>query len=91
MKRSLPVSALLTGLMALPGIGLAPPAAGQSQQQAAEVRAFPAEMPAAVEAEIRRLARAEELDAFGMQDLERRLARMMQERLAGILKRAGQE
>ena len=87
MKRTLPMSALITGLLAMPGMGLAPPAAGEAQQRAAEVRAFPAEMPAAVEAEIRRLAGAEELDAYGMQDLERRRAREMAERLAGILRK----
>jgi len=87
MKRTLPMSALITGLLAMPGMGLAPPAAGEAQPRAPMVRAFPAQMPAAVAEEIRRLARAEELDAFGMQGLQRRMALRTQERLAGILRK----
>ena len=91
MKRTLPMSALITGLLAMPGMGVAPPTAGEARQRAAEVRAFGAEMPAAVAAEIRRLARAEELDAFGMRGLQRRMALRMQERLAGILQKRREE
>jgi len=91
MKRTLPMSALISGLLAMPGMGLAPPTAGEAQQRAPIVRTFPAEMPAAVADEIRRLTQEENLDAFGMQELQRRIARDMQQRLAGFLKKPRQD
>ena len=85
MKRNLPMSALITGLLAMPGMGLAPPAVGESQSRSPSVQAFPAQMPGAVAEAMRRIARGELLDAYGMQGLQRRIALRMQQRLADLL------
>ncbi len=86
MKKSLPMSALITGLLAAPVMGIAPPALGKETQQAPIVRAqtFPAAMPGEVAEQIRRIARGEKPDAHGMQGLQRRIALQMQQRLAEL-------
>lgn len=49
------------------------------------VAAFPPAMPAEVTLRMRRLARGEKPDAYGMQALEKRMALAVQERLARVL------
>jgi hypothetical protein len=83
-RRRLPLSALITGLLAAPAMGVVPPAA-RMEDRAPTVQAFPAEMPGGVAEEMRRVARGEGLDAFGMQKLQRRMALRVQDHLAGIL------
>ena len=82
--RRLSLSALITGLLAAPGMGMAPPPA-RVDERAPTVQAFPAEMPGTVAEEIRRVARGERLDAFGMQKLQRRVALRVQDHLATVL------
>jgi hypothetical protein len=82
MKRVLPITALITGMLALPGV-LPAPAHAQAQMPA--VTAFPAELPATVAEKMRRVARGEPLDAYGMQTLQRRLALAMERRLAALV------
>jgi hypothetical protein len=84
--RRLPLSALITGLLAAPGMGMAPPAAGL-ESRAPTVQAFPAEMPGSLAEEMRRVARGEPLDAYGMKDLQRRMTVRVQSRLAAALAR----
>ena len=84
--RRLPLSALITGLLAAPGMGMAPPPAGL-ESRAPTVQAFPAEMPGTLAEEIRRVARGEPLNAYGMQDLQRRMTLRAQSRLAAALAR----
>jgi hypothetical protein len=83
-RRRIPLSALITGLLAAPAMGMAPPAS-KLEMQAPTVEAFPAEMPGSLAEEVRRVARGEPLDAFGMQKLQRHLALRVQDRLASVL------
>lgn len=85
-RKNLPMSALLTGLLAMPVMGIAPPVPGQSRANAPIVLAeqFPAVMPAEIDEQIRRIARGQRPDASGMQNLQRRLALQMQQRLANL-------
>ncbi len=89
-RRRLPLSALITGLLAAPAMGVAPPRVGL-ENRAPTVQAFPAEMPASLEEEIRRVARGERLDAYGMQGLQRRMAQRVQDHLRGVLKEMERE
>jgi hypothetical protein len=82
--RRLPLSALITGLLAAPGMGIVPPPTGLDAR-VPTVQAFPAEMPGAVAAEMRRVARGEPLNAYGMQGLQRRMALRVQDHLATVL------
>ncbi len=84
--RRLSLSALITGLLAAPGMGVAPPPA-RVEDRAPTVQAFPAEMPGTVAEEMRRVARGERLDAYGMQRLQRRMAQRVQDHLASVLAR----
>ncbi len=85
--RRLSLSALITGLLAAPGMGVAPPA--RVEDRVPTVQAFPAEMPGAVAEEMRRVARGERPDAYGMQRLQRRMAQRVQDHLASVLAQAG--
>ena len=87
-RKTLPMSALITGLLAAPLMGIAPPATGETQQRApiVQTESFPAAMPGEVAEEIRRIARGEKPDAHGMQGLQRRIALQMQKRLANTRK-----
>jgi hypothetical protein len=82
--RRLSLSALITGLLAAPGMGVAPPPA-RMEERAPTVQAFPAEMPGALAEEMRRVARGERPDAFGMQKLQRRMALKVQDHLASVM------
>jgi hypothetical protein len=81
--RRLSLSALITGLLAAPALGVAP--AGELETRVPTVQAFPAEMPAALEEEVRRVARGEPLSAFGMQGMQRRMALRVQDHLTRVL------
>jgi hypothetical protein len=83
MGKSLPISALITGLLAGSALGV-PPVVARPQTSEVVVEAFPPAMPVEVEKEMERLARGEALDAFGMQGLRRKLARDMQAKLSKI-------
>jgi hypothetical protein len=85
-RRHLPLSALITGLLAAPAMGMAPPPL-RVEDRVPTVQAFPAEMPGTLAEEMRRVARGEPLDAYGMQGLQRRIALRVQDRLAAILAR----
>ncbi len=83
MRKSLPISALITGLLAGPALGAAPLL---EQRPAITIEAFPATMPQEVEEELQKLARGDSLNAHGMQSLQRRLAFDMQARLAQLIR-----
>jgi hypothetical protein len=86
-RRRLSLSALITGLLAAPAMGMAS-GASELETRAPTVQAFPAEMPGALAEEMRRVARGEPLNAFGMQGLQRRMALRAQDRLAAGLAQA---
>jgi hypothetical protein len=90
--KNLPMSALITGLLAAPLMGMAPPVSGEAQQRAPMVRAevFPTAMPGELAERMRRIARGEKLDAHGMQGLQGRMGLEMRARLAGI-KKSGED
>lgn len=84
MRKGLPISALITGLLAAPALGSVPllergPASVQTM-----LRSFPAAMPREVEEEMRRLSRGGSLNSHGMQGLRRRLAEGMRAQLAQV-------
>jgi hypothetical protein len=83
MKRVLPITAMITSMLASPGMV---PAPVHAQVQTPAVEAFPAEMPATVAEKMRRVARGEPLDAYGMQTLRRRIALNMERQLADLAK-----
>ena len=89
-RTHLPMSALITGLLAVPALGFAPPPTAGAPSPTALVRAasFPAEMPAEVALLMRRLAGGQTPDANGMQSLQTRLALAMQQRLAKTSKKS---
>jgi len=80
MGKSLPISALITGLLAGSALGV-PPALVRPERAEIVAEAFPAAMPVELEREIEKLARGETLNAYGMQNLRRKLAREMQGKL----------
>jgi hypothetical protein len=81
-RRHLPLSALITGLLAAPGMALPP---SDVDVHGTTVQSFPAELPGSVAEEMRRVARGEALNAFGMQGLQRRIALRVHDHLATIL------
>jgi hypothetical protein len=90
MRKALPMSALITGLLAAPGMGVAAPVQAATAIVAGHAGAFPAVMPPEVAAELRRFARGEKPDAYGMQNLQKRLADEVQQHLAQALQRREQ-
>ena len=90
MRKALPMSALITGLLAAPGMGVAAPVQAATALVAGQAGAFPAVMPAEVAIQWRRLARGEKPDAYGMQDLQKRFAAEVQQHLAQAVQRREQ-
>ena len=93
MRKRLPMSALITGLLAAPmlggsGVAQAARQAGTPTASQMIVEAFPAEMPAEIGERMRRIARGEKLDAFGMQGLQARIARRMSDRMERVISAA---
>ena len=93
MSKKLSLSALLSGLLAAPAIGAAPPAVqpvpGVPLVQTTPAAAFPVEMPVDVRRQLRKALAGKPLDAFGMQGLRRKIAADALRRVARI--RAGEE
>jgi hypothetical protein len=86
-RKNLPLSALLTGLLAVPALGIAPPPA-LPQSPIVRTQTFPAEMPPEVADQMRRITRGQKPDASGMQALQRKLNLQMQQRLTDTRKRS---
>ncbi len=91
-KKKLPVTLLVSGLLAAPGLGVAPVRAEATQAPIVEVsgaETFPAEMPAEVLRRYRRWTRGERPDVAGMQAMQDKIAAKMQTFLAGAITEPG--